>query len=317
MTEPKQTTLAEIKATPKPAAELVPGFFSAQGMSLLEQAAGMLTHSDMVPVQYRTEYTKNGKTVRNESGFANCIVAVNMAHSIGLDPLMVMQNLHVIEGKPSWSASFLISRINASGAFTRLAFDISDPGEEVTVEYAAYEGWGQDRRQVKKSATVRHQTCRAWAKDRETGEVLKGTEISVKMAIAEGWAKKDGSKWHTMQEQMLMYRAASFWCRIHAPELLHGLPTDDELRDTIEAEIVGDVMQAKPMTTDDLKNPAGGTQRKAKVDAEDATLNGEASSRIPDAATDGAEAAQPAQDVQPTQDQPRQRRTRQAAFNAE
>lgn len=309
MTEAKQTTLAEIKAGPslKPVADPAPGFFSSAGMSLLEKAANMLTHSDLVPVQYRSFIVeKNGSRKENPAGFSNCIVAVNMAQQIGLDPLTVMQNLHVIEGRPSWAATFIISRINNSGLFTRMAFDLSDPGESVEVEYKAYEGWGNSRTSSIKKSVMRHQTCRAWAKDKESGAILKGTEISVKMAIEEGWALKNGSKWHTMQEMMLQYRAASFWCRIHAPELLSGLPSDDELRDVIEAEIIGDKMQAKPVKAEDLRDLAKSSKKSATV-AEDIEVN------EPLAADSLTEEADTSKETQ----QPRQRRTRQAAFNTE
>lgn len=273
MTEAKQMTVAELKnsAGIKPSQEVViPGFSSAAGMELLSKAANMLTFSDMVPEQYRTNIKKGNSVIVNDAGMANCVVALNMANAIGLDVLTVMQNLHVISGRPSWSAQFIIARLNNSGLFSRLRFDLSEVGEKVDFDYQV--SYWEDKKKLyeSRSATMRHQTCRAWAKDLETGEILKGTEVSVEMAIAEGWAKKDGSKWHTMQEQMLMYRAAAFFARIYAPELLAGLPTDDELRDVLEAEVVNGVMQVKPepVTTEELR-----TAKKAKPEAEDVVMS--------------------------------------------
>jgi hypothetical protein len=51
------------------------------------------------------------------------------------------------------------------------------------------------------------------------------------MAKAEGWIDKNGSKWKTMPEQMLMYRAATFFCRVFCPEVLAGVQTSDEITD--------------------------------------------------------------------------------------
>ena len=48
------------------------------------------------------------------------------------------------------------------------------------------------------------------------------------MAIDEGWYSKNGSKWRTMPEQMLRYRAASFWCSTYSPELSMGMRTVEE-----------------------------------------------------------------------------------------
>jgi hypothetical protein len=60
---------------------------------------------------------------------------------------------------------------------------------------------------------------------------LRGTVVSMEMANAEGWLSKNGSKWKTMPEQMLMYRAATFFCRTYCPEVLAGVKTQDELMD--------------------------------------------------------------------------------------
>ncbi len=55
------------------------------------------------------------------------------------------------------------------------------------------------------------------------------------MAEAEGWSKKSGSKWKTMPELMLSYRAATFFGRMYCPDLLMGMQTQDELQDIKEA----------------------------------------------------------------------------------
>jgi hypothetical protein len=51
------------------------------------------------------------------------------------------------------------------------------------------------------------------------------------MANKEGWTKKSGSKWLTMPDQMLIYRAAAFWQRAYAPEISMGFLTKEEIED--------------------------------------------------------------------------------------
>jgi hypothetical protein len=51
------------------------------------------------------------------------------------------------------------------------------------------------------------------------------------MAKAEGWLTKTGSKWITMPELMLKYRAAAFFGRLYAPEVLMGMQTSEEVID--------------------------------------------------------------------------------------
>jgi len=67
------------------------------------------------------------------------------------------------------------------------------------------------------------------------------------MAKAEGWSTKAGSKWLTMPEQMLRYRAAAFFARIYAPDITLGMQTSDELRDVAEARNVTPTVRAEPL----------------------------------------------------------------------
>lgn len=159
--------------------------------------ARAITASSIVPEAYR-----------GEKGLANAMIAMEVAQRIGASPLQVMQNLYVVQGRPSWSSTFLIATVNGCGRFTPLRFETQGDDPEA-------DGY----------------RVRAVAKDRESGDVLHGTWITWKMVKAEGWHSKTGSKWKTMPEQMFMYRAAAFWTRMYAPELSLGIHTADEVQD--------------------------------------------------------------------------------------
>ena len=138
---------------------------------------------------------------------ANVMVAMEYANRLGASVLAVMQNLDVIHGRPSLRASFLIGTVNASGRFSPIRYRWQ--GEEGT------DTWG----------------CRAVAIDRESGEECVGPLVTIALAKAEGWYNKRGSKWQTIPELMLMYRAGSWWTRVYAPDLSLGLHTVDEVED--------------------------------------------------------------------------------------
>lgn len=240
------------------------GFGSLQSFELMQRAAKVLAGSTLVPTAYRafTEKKEYGKVVgyeQNGSGLPNCIVALNMAERMRADPLMIMQNLHIIEGRPSWSSAFIVAAINTCGRFAPLRYELSRPSEPTEVEYTATEWQNRQKIQVKKKVTVRHQTCIAWTVEkgteipkfsleemrgktllqlcREYGvPVLESPEVSIQMAIDEGWLTKNGSKWQTIPELMLRYRCASFFGRLYAPEILMGLHTTEEVQDFIPAE---------------------------------------------------------------------------------
>lgn len=210
------------------------------GFAQLQRVANALASSTMVPVQYRafTEVKEFGKVtgyLDNPAGLPNCIVALNMAVRMNADPLMIMQNLHVIEGRPSWSSQFIIAMLNSSGKFSPLRFELSDPGEEETIEFQVTVWKSGNKSFEKRTHTFRHQTCVAWVIEKETGDRLQSPKVTMAMARDEGWIGKNGSKWQTMQEVMLQYRTASLLGRFYAPELLMGLQSKEEVEDFIDA----------------------------------------------------------------------------------
>lgn len=179
------------------------GFFDLQSFELTQRVARGFAASSLVPKIYQ------GNT---PEALGNCMIAINLAKRMNADPLMVMQNLNIIQGRPSWGSPFLIATVNTCGRFTALRFEFF--GERGT------DGFG----------------CRASAMEKATGEMLVGTDITIAMAKAEGWYSRNGSKWRTMEQQMLIYRAGAFWTRAYAPELSMGLMTADEAEDIIDLE---------------------------------------------------------------------------------
>lgn len=177
--------------------EVALGFGTSQGFTLMQRAANLLAQSTLVPKEY-------------QGNLPNCVIALNMANRMGSDPLMVMQNLYIVHGRPGWSSQFLISTFNTSGRFSALRYEwVGEEGKDT---------WG----------------CRAWAIERSTGEKLVGSTITIGLAKKEGWYQKTGSKWQTMPQQMLMYRSAAWFVRAYAPEIAMGMHTTEELGDIVD-----------------------------------------------------------------------------------
>jgi hypothetical protein len=184
-----------------------------------QRMAKALSSSTLVPQIYR-----------GQEGLANSLIALEMAGRMGVSPLVVMQNMQPINGRPSWSSQFLIATVNASGRFSPLRFSFDNEDNPTA--------------------------CHAHATDKESGELLKGPKITMAMAQAEGWSTKSGSKWKTMPELMLRYRAAAFWVRLYCPEVSLGLVTQEEATD-IEAVTVAEVTTAPaPALAPEPEQPA-------------------------------------------------------------
>ena len=172
---------------------------------MLQRQAKMFSSSSLVPKDF-------------QSNVANCAIGINIAKRLGADPFMVLQNIDIIHGRPSFRATFLIAMVNASGRFEPLQFRME--GDE-----------GKPSR-----------SCVAWTKSKTDGTPLEGPKITLEMAKAEGWSTKSGSKWLTMPELMLRYRAAAFFARLYAPDITLGMMTAEE---AVDMGSVRDVTPAK------------------------------------------------------------------------
>lgn len=199
-----------------------------------QRIAKMFAESKIVPEAYR-------------NNVADCCIAIDMAMRMNCNPLTVMQNLVIVQGRPTWQSQFLIACINQSGRFTTMQFQQGEDGMVGKLEYEDNEWDSVNRRNrlVKRTfdgTNVPNLTCRAYATDKATGETVFGTTIDVRMAVKERWYTKSGSKWQTMPKQMLIYRAAAFFQRAYCPEISMGFSTTDEIQD---AEVVSTMPSAQ------------------------------------------------------------------------
>jgi hypothetical protein len=197
------TALAAARPQPETPVQNLPavrsGFDNSQSFELLQRGARLLASSSLVPQNY-------------QGNIPNCVIALNMAQRIGADPLLVMQNLYLVHGRPGWSAQFLIACFNQCGRFSAIRY-------RWTATQADGDAWG----------------CQAYAKELSTGEIIDGPTITLALAKKEGWYQKSGSKWQSIPQLMLMYRAAAWLVRTHAPEISMGLQTAEELGDVYDA----------------------------------------------------------------------------------
>lgn len=256
------TALAQSSAAQLPAVTM--GFGDLASFEFLQRTAKAFSNSTMVPTSYQAMVTKgygDRATVEpNPAALSNCMIALDMSQRMNANPLMIMQNLHIIEGRPSWSSQFIIAAINNCGKFSPLRFDLQWL-DEIDATYSTFD-W-EDRKKVEKKHKVRikNARCVAWAIEKATGERLESAPVTMEMAVNEGWFGKNGSKWKSMPDLMMRYRSAAFFGRIYAPELLMGLPTAEEMHDVFSVEADGTVTegvrQAVPRTTGNIDPTTG------------------------------------------------------------
>lgn len=206
-------------AAPSPASGALSIFSDAKSFEAAQMMAQALASSTVIP----TTYQKN---------LGNCLIAIEMAARINTSPMMVMQNLYIVNGRPSWSSQWIISMINASKRYkTELQFEFGNAPEDGGL------------------------SCQAWAEDRQ-GHIVKGPKITMKMAQDEGWVGKSGSKWKTMPQVMIQYRAASFFGRMNCPDMIMGIYSAEEAYDMGDfVAIDGTGLHVDPDTGEVVDNP--------------------------------------------------------------
>lgn len=171
--------------------------YDTEGFKNAVAMANFYAKSDLLPSPYK-------------GNPANILIAMDVAYRTGMGLLMVTQTLDVIKGRPGWEGKMCIALVDASKRFSKLEFErVGKMGED---------SFG----------------CYAHAVSRENGKEYISATITIKMAKDEGWYYKDGSKWKTMPEQMLIYRAGSFFAKAYCPDLLLGVQTAEEIEDFAE-----------------------------------------------------------------------------------
>lgn len=195
-------------------------------MGELMRQAEVLANSKIIPEMFRKKP-------------AEVFIALQYAETLGIPAMSVMQSIYIVHGKPSMSAQFMIACFNSCGRFQSLRYEFQHDEE-----------------------TGKISACRAWTRERETGERLDGPWITRDMVLKEKWAEKQGSKWKSMPDQMYRYRAAAFLIRTVAPELTLGFYQPDEIESGTSSRSSGDRMDesevAKLFAPKQETQPSGG-----------------------------------------------------------
>lgn len=221
---------------PQKAVALIPSEEGAR-FDLMQREARLFANSPLIPQHLR----QGGET----QAVANCYIALKLARTMGEDPLVVLQNIHVVNGKAGFATQYMIARANASGIFHGRI------------------DWRIDR------SDQSNLTVTAFATLKDTGQEVSVT-VDMAMAKAEGWTKNP--KYNSMPEVMLRYRSAAFLVRFYAPDVMLGYQTTEEVEDVTISH--GPDLNAAPLSAAMLIEQAATTEEVVfDAEAEDATDN--------------------------------------------
>lgn len=178
--------------------------FSLSPTTLQEaiQFADMLSKSNMVPKDF----------VGNAG---NIIVAIQWGAEIGLAPLQAMQNIAVINGRPSLWGDAVLGLVRASGLLESISEEVDASGATCTVK--------------------------------RKGQVAITRTFTMEDAKRAGLATKPGP-WTQYPKRMLQLRARSYALRDEFTDVLKGIQTTEILRDEIDItpESIGNTQLPPP-----------------------------------------------------------------------
>jgi len=179
---------------------------------------------------------------------ASAVIVYDLAKRMDISVMEVSQSIFIIYGRPSFSTTFLVARLNQSGRI---------------------------RGALKTIVSADKQEAYCIAVDAESNEELVGMTVTMEMARKEGWVGKKGSKWVNMPELMLRKRSQSFFIKEYFPEVMFGLSTQEEMQD-VEAIEVAVVESVDDINKALMQKPTVTKQPKATAKVEPETTEAEA-----------------------------------------
>ena len=192
-------------------------FLTPTSLQEAMQIAGLLADSDIVPKDYQR---KPG----------NILVAMQWGAEIGLQPLQAMQNIAVINGRPSIWGDAMLALVRGSGLLDFIREEISEDGTKAT--------------------------CTVKRKNEEP----VASVFTMEDAKKAGLSGKQGP-WTQYPKRMLKLRARSYALRDVFPDVLKGMAIAEEEQDK-EIDITP---SAAATSTPDAKANSGSSALKARM----------------------------------------------------
>lgn len=191
----------DIAITSQPGATVgtAAAIFSPEGMNQLVRFAELMAQSKATVPQHLA-----GKT-------ADCLAVTMQAAQWGMNPFAVAQKTHVVNGTLGYEAQLVNAVVSSSNLLTS------------RLNYRWDGDWSKVNGKTDKSPSL---TVTVSA-------VIKGEaeprELTISMAQA---GVRNSPLWEQDPRQQLAYLCVKRWARLHAPDVLLGVYTPDELQET-------------------------------------------------------------------------------------
>jgi hypothetical protein len=205
------------------------GMFDPAMFDHMWRVANAIAASSLVPDTLKDKCTP--KEVA-----ANVFLVVNQAHRWGMDPFAVIGCASVVHGRLMWEGKLVAAVVKALSG-VRLSY--------------TFNGQTGDRLGVTVSGTLPGET---------EPRTVSGT-------VADWKTTGKGSPWGgaASDQRQLCYRGAREWARIHTPEVMLGIYTDDEIEAPAQPAAVRPALEVNPDATRKALPPPPQSPQDAKT----------------------------------------------------
>ncbi len=232
---------------------------TANGTALTERNNGTLSQGgslglidhfrDADPVTL-VEHFYNSGLFSDTKSMSQAIVKMAAGEELGLGPMASMQELHLIQGKPTLSARGIGALIKASGKYDYKVLRADAAACEIE-----------------------------WFKN---GESIDVTSFTIEQAQRAGLAQKDN--WRKTPEDMLFARTLSRGGRRNCPEVILGIYLPDEVIHGIAEDVTEPEIEAVPVEAAEPEAVDAEPVEDAQVVEDESTISKAEAGRIYDAA---------------------------------
>jgi hypothetical protein len=182
----------------------------------MQRIANVMAHSSLIPdslckIKDPNSSDKNKLVpLSPQEILSNCFLVVNQAVRWGMDPFAVGQCVSVVHGKLCYEGKLIAAVIDAKLGI-KLEYEITGQGDQMRVVVSG----AIDGKPVLDS---------------------QGKPKTVTGTVAEWKTTGPGSPWSAPggHPRMLRYRGAREWGRVHAPSLMLGVYSEDEMEELSE-----------------------------------------------------------------------------------
>lgn len=203
----QQLTVAEMNAQPS-TMNGVSMMLSADGMDRIIKFSELMSAGKVsVPTHFQNKP-------------ADCMAIVMQSMRWGMDPFVVAQKTHVINGTLGYEAQ-LVNAVVTSSTAVQGRFHFEYGGEWERIAGIAPEKRDESGLFIRVGAVLRGESEITW------GEPVYLADVKT----------RNSPLWKTQPKQQIAYLGIKYWARLYCPEVLLGVYTPDEIDQRSEKEI--------------------------------------------------------------------------------